>query len=504
MRLFVFLSVPFVLLLSLLLLLGDGWRTPTVQAQAVDAASDRYLFLPIIAKPSKPPKYKSGIHLGNRDSSDWRIELFEHITGTVAGTWPSAVVIQSDQVYRLYRYSTGQCRIVAAGVKLTGEGKPYNVYTYLAAAAKAGTIVVIRITPSPGNFIDYTAPGALPHTLMHTTEPAGGNYCDERAVGGHSTDDKVRKYRDILDIAQEMQAIYLANVQDGWPPGSFFFEPANEPNQEWYAARKPITDTLRLVPDVNHKDAWIDMDNYFAALYDTAKALNPALQILSPSLSQELYGEHYRFGSCYKLQVQGDSQNRSGIDFMKKTFGYDSDAANQLPTPKADGFAWHNYWRAGHEAWADIEGQTPTLDVPCFGKALTDTATVIASDHFIQYLPEGMLAQIGPRPTFITEADLKSPCQLGETGAAVTKDASPAAIRDSLLTFIAEENFARHVIAWLLINQERDEATICRVGDAPNGSLYHNYEQNWHEAYGEDENRVYERAWFRLWWQAAW
>ena len=107
------------------------------------------MFLPLIAKPSKPPKYKSGIHLGNRNSSDWRAELFTLITGTVAGTWPSAVVIQSDQVYRLYRYSTGQCRIVAAGVKLTGEGKPYNVYTYLAAAAKAGTIVVIRITPSP-------------------------------------------------------------------------------------------------------------------------------------------------------------------------------------------------------------------------------------------------------------------------------------------------------------------------------------------------------------------
>lgn len=487
-------GIGFAFLLLGLLLFSIGRQSRTVQAQDVNATKAHQLFLPLITKPAKPPKYKSGIHLGNRFSSDWRIELFAHITGTT-GTWPSAVVIQSDQVYNLYRYSTDECRIAAAGLKLTGEGEPYNVYKYLTAAAKAGTQVVIRITPSPGNFVDYADPGALPHTLLNGEEPAGGDYCGNA--------NKHYSYRDVRDIAEEMAAIYQVNIDNGWPPGSFFFEPANEPNQEWYNIYKQRN--IPIFPPVEHKQAWLDMDNYFAALYDTAKAITTALQILSPSLSQELYGEHYRLGSCYKWLANGDSQNRSGIDFMKQTFGYDPDASEPYPEPKADGFAWHNYWRAGHETWEAIPGMVPTVDVICAGKPITDTDTVISSDHFIQYLSAGMQVQIGPRPTFITEADVKSPCQLGEAGTAEVKDTSPEAIRDSLLTFIAEERLARHVIAWLLINQDPDEAATCKSPDE-NGKLHanHNYEQNWHEAYGEDANRVYERAWFPLWWQAAW
>ena len=495
MRLVVFMSVPFVLFLSLLLLLGANSSTPTVQAQAVDGASDRQLFLPIIRQallaPTPPPiKAKSGIHLGNRFSSDWRIELFAHITGTT-GTWPSAVVIQSDQVYNLYRYSTDECRIVAAGLKLTGEGEPYNVYKYLTAAAKAGTQVVIRITPSPGNFVDYADPGALPHTLLNGEEPAGGDYCGNANKHYH--------YRDVRDIAQEMAAIHQVNIDYGWPPGSFFFEPANEPNQEWYNIYKQRN--IIVDPPVDHKDAWIEMDNYFAALYDTAKAITTALQILSPSISQEQYGENYRLATCDPWEVQGDSQKRSGIDFMTQTFGYNREAADPFPDPKADGFAWHNYWRAGHEAWQVI-GTVPTMDVFCPSNPPTRT---LRSDHFIQYLSAGMAHQIGRRPTFITEADMKSPCQLGEAGIAAGKDLSSEAIRDSLLTFIAQEKFADHVIAWLLINQDPNEADTCKSADE-NGELHanHNYEQNWHEAYGEDANRVYERAWFPLWWQAAW
>jgi len=217
------------------------------------------------------------------------------------------------------------------------------------------------------------------------------------------------------------------------------------------------------------------------------------LQILSPSLSQELYGEHYVLGGCTKIKVDGDSQNRSGIDFMKKTFGYDPDATNPFPDPKADGFAWHNYWRPGHEAWEAIRGPVPSIDVVCTGKPLTDTQTVITSDHVIQYLSEGMLLQIAPRPTFITEADRKSPCQAGTAGAATSKDADPAVIRDSLVRFIDEEVLAQYVVVWLLVNQANDEATRCAT----------NYEINWHEAYWEDTNRVYERDWFPLWWAAA-
>ena len=225
MRILLSIGLSFLLLFSVLRLFGGGHSLPTAHAQDVDGTNARQLFLPLIQKPAKPPKHKSGIHLGNRGSSDWRIELFTHITGTT-GTWPSAVVIQSDQVYNLYRYSTGKCRIAAAGLKLTGEGEPYNVYKYLTAAAKAGTQVVIRITPSPGNFVDYADPGALPHTLLSGEEPAGGDYCGNA--------NKHYRYRDVRDIAAEMAAIHQVNIDYGWPPGSFFFEPANEPNQEWY------------------------------------------------------------------------------------------------------------------------------------------------------------------------------------------------------------------------------------------------------------------------------
>ncbi len=397
----------------------------------------------------------------------------------------------SDQVYTLHRYTTGKCRVVGVTLKLTGEGEPYHVYNYLTAAAKAGTQVVIRINPSPGNFVDYADPGALPHTLLSNEEPAGGDYCGNANQHYH--------YRDVRDIAEEMHAIYQVNIQHGWPAASFFFEPANEPNQEWYNIYKQ--QNIIVDPSVDHKDAWIQMDEYFAALYDEAKELNSALQVLSPPLSQELYGEHYRLGTCNPWRVQGDSQNRSGIDFMKQTFGYDPDAAEPYPEPKADGFAWHNYWRAGYETWQDIPGMVPTMDVLCPTNPLTHS---LHSNHFIQYLSAGMQVQIGPRPTFITEADLKSPCQLGEAGTAEGKDSSPEAIRDSLLAFIEEERIAQSVIVWLLINQEADEADTCRVNQDPEEAMYHNYEQNWHEAYGEDANRVYERAWFPLWWQAAW
>jgi len=111
---------------------------PFSTTATTSAAADHHFYLPLIQDGTDQIKAKSGIHLGNRFSSDWRIELFAHITGTT-GTWPSAVVIQSDQVYNLYRYSTDECRIAAAGLKLTGEGEPYNVYKYLTAAAKAGT-----------------------------------------------------------------------------------------------------------------------------------------------------------------------------------------------------------------------------------------------------------------------------------------------------------------------------------------------------------------------------
>jgi hypothetical protein len=119
-----------------------------------------------------------------------------------------------------------------------------------------------------------------------------------------------------------------------------------------------------------------------------------------------------------------------------------------------------------------------------------------------------MQQSISLLPTFITEADLMSPCQLGEAGAATSKDAAAMETSDSLLTFITQETQAyqdtgygaQFVIAWLLVNQFVDEESTCRAGGDPHRSLNHNYEINWHEAYREDGQ---EREWFRLWWPAT-
>ena len=152
MRLLFFFSVPFVLFLSLLLLFDTNRRTPTAQAQAIDGANARQLFLPYIATGAAPIKRKSGIHLGNR-GSDWRAELFTLITGTT-GTWPAAVVIQSNQLYTFKRPTTAtatnqKCWITDAEVKRTATGDLYNAFAYLTEAVDNGVKVIFRLSPPP-------------------------------------------------------------------------------------------------------------------------------------------------------------------------------------------------------------------------------------------------------------------------------------------------------------------------------------------------------------------
>lgn len=477
--------------------------TPQVQAQTSPTApAASRVYLPLITKSDSVAipalKSKSGIHLGNR-SSDWSAAFLHHLQPPPVGDgndqWPAAVVIQSNQVYDIFRPDgTGPfvnaaanpdpCRVNRAAVRQNG------VYDYLTRAIHAGTIIVIRITPSPGNFLDYAYPGLAPHTLL-TTTIAGNNYCGDPETQKH----KVEKYRDIQDIALEMDAIYQVNHAHNWPADQVYFETANEPNQEWY--QRLVDEGIKtLNPNVDNKQAWIEMDKYFAALYDQAKQLNPALQILSPPMAQQKFGEHYQFGTCTKITVF-DGNERSGLDFMKQTFGYDL-STKKFSTPKADGFAWHNYWHKEHEIWDPPLGP---IDELC----ARDPIHPSQSDHFFQYLSLGMGTSMMTRPTLITEADLLSPCQLGEAGVAVSKDEAVEETRASLLKFIAEENLdghygARYVIAWLLVNQYADEGDTCKTGGDPNGDLQNNYEINWHEAYREDGQP---RDWFTQWWPAT-
>jgi hypothetical protein len=177
---------PIVIVTGLLILifsstlLGDRHSgTPIAQAQAQPNApsAPSALYLPMIAgKPAT--KSKSGIHLGNR-SSDWQSAFLHQIqpspTGAEDGQWPAAVVIQSDQIYLFERSTVSPCRVNGATVKQT-NGQDYAVYDYLTHAVQEGGVnVVIRITPSPGNFSDYAQPGST-HNLLGDDTPAGGDY----------------------------------------------------------------------------------------------------------------------------------------------------------------------------------------------------------------------------------------------------------------------------------------------------------------------------------------
>jgi hypothetical protein len=419
---------------------------PNVQAQVAPSAPDapQSFYLPIIWKgdpaiptPTPTPQWatqtktKSGIHLGNR-STDWQDEshrytFLERIGYIRDGVWPAAVVVQSDQLYEFQRLDP-LCRVSSASVK-TINGKEYELYAYLTQGVTHHNLkVVIRITPSPGNFRDEVGTTVITHTLLAGETPAGGDYCPPDQPGEPSQQDKVKSYRDIRDLAQEMNAMYAVNTGNGWDPESFYFEPANEPNNEWYLYRKPVTKTLN--PYMDNKRAWIDMDEYFAALYDKAIAINSNLQVLSPSMGQANFGEHYALGTCTPYTVV-DGNGRSRLDFMKKVYGYDI-AIDAHTTPKADGFAWHNYWRKGREIWLPPYrgGQyPPTIDEYCEVSDQYKPHT----DHLFQYLSDGMQESISVLPSFITEADLMSPCQLGEAGAAATDTSN------SLRTFIEQE-----------------------------------------------------------------
>ncbi len=467
--------------------------THTSTTTTAAAAAAHSLYLPLIHRggsQTPPLKTKSGIHLGNR-GHDWREELFTWImTDTVTGTWPAAVVVLSSQIYSFTRPTATApdneyCRITAATPKLTGTGEPYNAFHYLAAAARAGTKIIIRITPSPGNFVDYADPGDN-HTLLATTTPAGGDYCGDR----ETQQQKVAQYRDILDIAQEMQAIYTLNRTYDWPADSFFFEPANEPNYEWYEAFREQGKTID--PNVDNKDAWIEMDEYFAALYDQAKTLNAELQILTPPMSQRLFGEHFGLGSCDAWTVVGGGQH-SGLDFMKKTFGYDFAAPTQPASPKADGFSLHNYWEIGQEQWET--NANVSLDFFCdyAGGGIRDIH--IPSDHISQHLPDGiaLTMRLSGKPIFISEADLLSPCQYSAS-TLLSKDRIPGDLNDypvataqSLQSFIEQEYAAHYTIAWLLTNEYAGDGACTNP----------NTEINWHEIYRETGAA---REWFQRWW----
>lgn len=185
-------------------------------------------WLPVVMKNHQILKTRSGIHLGNR-TADWPVDFFRRLEYKTdgSGIWPAAVVVLSDQVYNIPR-DPSDCRVKwweADGIKNT------NVFTYLTKAAKAGTKVIIRIYPSPGNFQDYNVSGWPNHHLL-TSGPVGGRYLCSNELYVWNEIGKFKSYRSPGDLVDEMASIRRANQNAGWT--EFGFEPANEPNLEWY------------------------------------------------------------------------------------------------------------------------------------------------------------------------------------------------------------------------------------------------------------------------------
>jgi hypothetical protein len=423
-------------------------------------------------------KGKSGIHVGNRGGATWNspTDFLTRLKGTSSGDYPRVVVVLSNQLYNVRRSATGACNITDAQ-KL---GNTY-LFDYLTGIIQKGTVVIIRIRPSPGNFSDWNDPGPT-HNLIYqpnTATPNNGTYCNMNYFS----------YRSPRDIADEMKAIYNLNIANGWPATRFYFEPANEPNLEWYKNLEEANPDL--YPQSVNNEAWQQMNSYFSAVYDTAKSLNSAIQVLTPPMGQNEGAEEYQFASCAKMLLF-----INGAPTPTEAYGYDY--MRDVYTTKNDGWSWHNYWRQAKEFWqSDF----------CQGESPPDPT----SDHLYQYFPQWLRDEISNsgKPAFITEADLLSPCQQ-PVHTVVNKEGSvySVATQNSLLDFIAQEGGADYVAVWLLTNSYQDpplpnsgqNIQTCDTHDPE----YSNYEQAWHEAYRDTLYQSnYERDWFRLWWLSS-
>lgn len=408
-----------------------GGQSPTLTPRA---------WLPVILKNHQVLKVRSGIHLGNR-TADWPASFFQRIEYKTdgSGIWPAAVVVLSDQVYDIPRHP--DCLLnyqQAAGIK-----KP-EVFNYLTRAAQAGTKVIIRIYPSPGNFADYNVSGWPNHDLL-TTGPAGGRYLCNQELYAQNEIGKSAAYRTHDDLVKEMASIHRANVAAGW--SEYGFEPANEPNLEWY-----YPPNFTWGPNLNSPSVWVDMDNYFTAVYsyyDQNRGLLGTFRILAPPMDQEWYSIGIDLAVCENRRL---TDGLLGYDWMAGTYYY-----------TFDGYDWHNYWKYGHEWYG----------------------TCSSGGNIVSYFfPSWMKNRIQERGGYITEADLASwPWQMRGTNVLHSKRGSDY---DSAVAswdqFMAAEPHATQIIAWML-----NDNTGCCDG-----------EHDWHEAY--DDSDGFEWAWFRTWW----
>ena len=349
----------------------------------------------------------------------------QRVDPALGGRWPSAVVILSNQIYAINRYPSSDpnnpCRVRDASIRA-----PYE-FDYIRRAALAGVRVVIRIYPSPGNFYDWNDPEKKYHRLSSGGPIGPEGYC------------RPDLYRSVGDISDEMGAIHNLNAASGF--SEYGFEPANEPNAEWY--------TFKSIPAVNVSTAWLDMDGYFSMIHYYVDAfINMSIRVLTPPMSQSAFAELKDVRNCQDMRLS-DAPLYSGYDKMAYTYGGWN-----------DGVDWHNYWIQGKEGYNVCpDGQHVSL-------------------YFPQWMKNAIVTS--GKPTTISEADLSSQ-QQGMGNALISKD-SAAASAESIRHFMSDERTTSglnsYIVSWLL----NDNTGVA--------------EQDWHEAYLD--NGV-ERQWFALW-----
>jgi len=431
--------------------------------------------LPITVHLLQPGPSKVGIHMGNRNS-DWPDEVLAAIDPEQDGKTPEIVTIISEQLFEINRIhpdNGGDCSIELANISVKNQ----NVYDYLKMInTMHDTKVVIRIRPSPGNFeesISGYEEWVNPTELqVRTLNPQVGY-----RPGNWLLCDNAWRFRPVDDVGDEILFIQKYVLQDGWE--IFGFEPANEPNAEWYGGigkHKMPTD-----PSYTDPESWEALDDYFAALYDyvhgqvddLALDENPP-RIFTPPMAQNAQAE---WMNVFNEHTNCNRSNFSGYEIMKQVF---------IPIPiwdpnwtplKNDGYSWHNYWVEGLEQW----GQCPN------GQHV--------SYHFPGLMKFGI---IWLRPSIITELDLVPLGFTNWNNSLTDKDANPVATANSINQFIKEEQDGlksltfrsrqRWYMMWLLNDNVPHEDT-----ETPNEN------HSWAMAY--DETKGGFRPWFDEWWK---
>ncbi len=443
-------------------------------------ADDFSVFLPILHKigvvdssVDLSDKIWTGIHLGNTVpvfetgiAPPWPADMLDLIDPRDSdGAWPSVIVVQSNQLYEIRRSDTGACWVDEVVVNPFAE----EAFAYVKAAAQNNIPVIVRITPSPGNFLDYDQPdGQKNNHYLVFDKAAAGDHCAFKDEPYKAT------YRSPLDIALEMLAIQSFNKNEhGFE--IFGFVPANEPNLEWYTDRG--TGVGWPTPNITEREAWLEMAAYFQKVYEFAHFYKDELdvRVMTPPMAQNLFSEGIDFfNNCDErlVAVPESNQKSIGYDLMKPYYqNYN------------DGITWHNYWLIGRTAYVHCER---------------------GGGHVSYHFPQWLKETIDPlHPPFILEADIASPAQAYNGNPAIpnpildSKDADIIKTSESIRAFFESEycvgGSSTHyranvrIASWLLYDNTKTA------------------EHHWHMGYGFVEPgaswpNAAQRAWFPAWW----